>query len=119
MRGSPNRRFDGRWLSPAVPTVANVAIGVLWGFSAFGGWGRTAFCEVNGSVQAGCSEDFDLVIAVSSVPAVLALALAALSWGLPGVRKDAALMDLLLSVAAMAWAFAEIILSFGGYLIQP
>jgi hypothetical protein len=39
MSGRPN----GWWISPAIPTIANCALAVLWVFSALGGWGDAAF----------------------------------------------------------------------------
>jgi hypothetical protein len=113
--GDPGRRQDGWWISPAIPTIANVLLGVLWGFSAFGGWGRAAFCQDDKA----CADSFTTAISVSAVPAVLAVLLATGSWVFPGVRRDPALLDTLLTIAALTWIVAQGVLFIGGYIVQP
>jgi len=115
VHGDPDRQQNGWWISPAIPTIANVLLGVLWGFSAFGGWGRTAFCQHDPT----CSDDFNSAIAVSVVPAVLAALLALSSWLLPVVRRDPALLDTLLTIGALTWVVAQGVLFIGGYIVQP
>lgn len=119
MRGSPERRNNGWWISPAIPMIANAVLALLWGFSAFGGWGRTAFCDNDsGSLGAGCSGSFDTAAMVSAVPAFMALILSTGSWALPAVRRDPHLLDALLTIAALTWLLAEGVLFVGGWLAQ-
>jgi hypothetical protein len=122
VRGSPGRQNNGWWVSPAIPTVANVVLSVLWVFTTLGGWGRTAFCGtgVNDStLDTSCSDGFDTAIAVSAVPAFLALALIAFAWTAPLVRRDPRLLDALLTIAALTWLLAEGVLFIGGWMAQP
>ena len=99
--------------------IANAVLAVLWGFSAFGGWGRTAFCTSDsGSMDAGCSGSFTTVAVVSAVPAFLALMLSTVSWAFPAVRRDPHLLDALLTIAALTWLLAEGVLFVGGWIAQ-
>jgi hypothetical protein len=117
VQASPSRQ--GRWwISPAIPTIANMTLAALWGFSAFGGWGEAAFCA-DDAKRPNCVDSVDFVIGVSAVPAVLAVVVALGSWALPGVRRNADRLDDLLSVAALCWIAAEAILFVGGYLAKP
>lgn len=118
MRGSSGHRNDGWWISPAIPTVANAVLGALWGFSTFGGWGRTAFCSNDSALNMGCSGGFNTAILVSAVPASLALALVVVSWASPAIRRDLHLLDALLSIAALTWLLAEGVVFIGGWLAQ-
>ncbi len=106
------------WISPAIPAIANVALAVLWAFSAFGGWWAAAFCG-DDTVPQDCADGVDLAAAVSGGPAALAAALALGSWMLPGVRRDPDRLGGLLSLAAVGWLVAEAILFIGGYLAKP
>ncbi len=119
MRGGSNRQDEGWWISPAIPTIANGVLAALWAFSAFGGWGRTAFCRNGGPIDQGCSNGYDTTIVISLVPAVLAAVLAAASWALPSVRRDPTLLDTLLTIAALTWVVAQAVLFIGGYVVQP
>jgi hypothetical protein len=110
---------QGRWwVSPAIPTIANVALAALWGFSALGGWGTSAFCG-DETTQQICADRIDLVISVSGAPAAMGAALALGSWAVPRVRRDADRLDTVLSLAAILWIIAGAILFVGGYLAQP
>ena len=119
MRGGSERQDEGWWISPAIPTIANCVLGALWGFSAFGGWGRTAFCRDGGPLDQSCSSGFDTTIIISLVPAVLAGLLAVGSWVTPAVRRDPTLLDTLLTIAALTWVIAQGVLFIGGYIVQP
>jgi hypothetical protein len=119
VRGGSERQDEGWWISPAIPTIANVVLGALWAFSAFGGWGRTAFCQDSGPLDQGCSSGFDTTIMISLVPALLATLLAAGAWLIPAVRRDPTLLDTLLTIAALSWVVAQAVLFLGGYLVQP
>jgi hypothetical protein len=115
VQASPGRQ-NRWWISPAIPTIANVALAALWAFSAVGGWGAAAFC---GEDRAGdCADGVSLATAVSTVPAALAAALALGSWLVAGVRRDPDRLDRLLSLAAVGWVVAEAILFVGGYLAK-
>jgi hypothetical protein len=117
VQATPGRQ--GRWwISPAIPTIANLTLAALWAFSAFGGWGTAAFCA-DGAKQPDCVDRVHFVVGVSAVPAVLAAVVALGSWALPGVRRNADRLDDLLSVAALCWIAAETILFVGGYLAKP
>src|SRR5918999_2173 len=110
---------QNRWsISPAIPTIANVALATLWAFSAFGGWASTAFCGEN-AVARDCTEGVGLAAAISAVPAAIAAALALGSWQAPATRRDPNRLDGLLAFAAAGWLLAEAILFVGGYLAQP
>jgi hypothetical protein len=95
-----------------------MALAALWGFSAVGGWADAAFCGDEAAHQT-CVDRVDVVIGVSGVPAVAAAALALGSWAIPRVRRDADRLDTMLSLAAVLWIVAEIILFVGGYLARP
>jgi hypothetical protein len=110
---------QGRWwISPAIPTIANIALAALWAFSAFGDWGMDAFC-VDEVKQPNCVDRVEFVVGVSVAPAALAAALALGAWAMPGVRRNSDRLDSLLSVAALCWIAAEAILFIGGYLAKP
>jgi F0F1-type ATP synthase membrane subunit c/vacuolar-type H+-ATPase subunit K len=117
VQASPGRQ-NRWWISPAIPTIANVALAVLWAFSAFGGWGAAAFCG-DDAVSADCAAGVSLAAGVSAVPAALAAALALGSWMSTGVRRDPDRLDSLLSLAAIGWVVAEAILFIGGYMAKP
>jgi hypothetical protein len=114
---SPGRQ-NRWWISPAIPTIANGALAVLWWFSAFGGWGASAFCG-DDAVAGDCADGVGLAAGVSAMPAAIAAALALGSWLSPAVRRDPDRLDGLLSLAAAAWLIAEAILFVGGYLAKP
>src|ERR671915_2292631 len=78
VQASPGRQ-NRWWISPAIPTIANIALAVLWAFSAFGGWGRTAFCGDEAAAR-DCTDGVGLAEAVSAVPAAIEAALALGSW---------------------------------------
>jgi hypothetical protein len=118
VQASPGRRH-GWWISPAIPAIANITLAVLWAFSAFGGWGSTAFCGDDAVAPSACADGVDLAAGVSAVPASAAAALALASWLLPGLRRDPDRLDGLLSLAAIGWLVAEVILFVGGYLAKP
>ena len=117
VQASPGRQ-GGWWISPAIPTIANAALAALWGFSALGGWGTSAFCGDEAQQQT-CIDRLDVVIGISGGPAAVAAALAIGSWALPQVRRDADRLDSLLSLAAILWLVAEAIVFIGGYLAKP
>ena len=117
MQASPGRQSRW-WVSPAIPTIANVALAVLWAFSAFGGWGAAAFCG-DDTATGKCADGVNVAAGVSAVPAALAAALALGSWMSAGVRRDPDRLDSLLSLAAIGWVVAEAILFVGGYLAKP
>jgi hypothetical protein len=106
-------------VSPAIPTIANVALAAFWGFSALGDWGSAAFCGAPEVRDSGCAGVFDVAVALSFVPAVLATVIVLVAWLLPKVRRDAGRLDGLLTAAAFLWVTAEAILFIGGYIAQP
>ncbi|MFF5265521.1 hypothetical protein ACFY4C_42165 [Actinomadura viridis] len=111
-------RGDGRWVSPAIPTIANCLLALLWGFSAAGGWAETAFCGEGESRDDACAAEFGPAVTVSVPPAVLAAVMVLFSWGLPGVRRRPERQGVLLTLAAVIWVLAEGILFAGGYLAK-
>lgn len=115
MSGSPN----GWWISPAIPTIANCALAVLWAFSALGGWGDAAFCGEDEARDPGCGAGFDDAVRLSAPVAVIAAAVAVTAWSMPGVRRRPRRLDVTLTVAAFAWVVAEGVLFVGGYLAKP
>jgi hypothetical protein len=117
VQASPGRQ-NRWWISPAIPTIANVALAVLWAFSALGGWATAAFCGEDSAAR-DCTDGVDLAATVSAVPAVVAAALALGSWLAPSVRRDPDRLDGMLSLAAVGWVVAEAILFVGGYLAKP
>ncbi|TDB84577.1 hypothetical protein E1264_24080 [Actinomadura sp. KC216] len=118
MQATPGRP-NSWWISPAIPTIANCVLGLLWAFSALGGWGATAFCGEDGQRDPGCSAGFDDAVRASAPVAVLALVVAVTSWAMPGVRQRPDRLDALLTVAAFLWVLAEAVLFIGGYLAKP
>ncbi|MFI0355979.1 hypothetical protein [Actinomadura sp. 9N407] len=108
-------RMSGWWISPALPTIANLLLAALWGFSTAGGWGEAAFCADAGVSGDDCAADFQLAVLFSLPPAVLATVIVLISWGLPRVRRRPGRLDALLTVAAALWVLAEGILFLGGY----
>ncbi|GAA2455058.1 hypothetical protein GCM10010191_87620 [Actinomadura vinacea] len=114
-----SERTNGWWISPALPTIANCLLAVLWGFSTAGGWGEAAFCGEDDHLDTVCAADFEPAVALSTPPALLAAAMVVISWALPGVRRKPQRLDALLTVAAAVWVVAEGILFVGGYLAKP
>jgi hypothetical protein len=112
-------RSNSWWISPAIPTIANVVLAALWGFSAIGGWGDAAFCGEEERHDPGCGAGFDDAVRYSAPVAVLAAAVAVTAWSMPGVRRRPDRLDALLSVAALLWVLAEGVLFVGGYLAKP
>ncbi len=112
-------RTNGWWVSPALPTIANCMLAVLWFFSAVGGWGDAAFCGEADRHDPGCAAGFDDAVRLSGAVALLAAALAVTAWALHGVRRRPGRLDALLTVAAFVWVLAEAVLFVGGYLAQP
>jgi hypothetical protein len=106
-------------VSPALPTVANCLLALLWGFSTAGGWGEAAFCGEGVGRAPACAADFELAITLSMPPALLAAAVGLVSWALPGVRRRPQRLDALLTIAAALWVVAEGVLFIGGYVAKP
>lgn len=113
------RRSDSWWVSPAIPTIANCVLAVLWAFSALGGWGDAAFCGEGAKRDPGCGAGFDDAVRVSAPAAVIAAIVAVTAWSVPGVRRRPDRLDALLTGAAFVWVLAEGILFIGGYLAKP
>lgn len=118
MQATPERSNSWR-ISPAIPTIANCVLAVLWAFSAVGGWGATAFCGEGGRRDPGCSAGFDDAVLVSAPVAVLAVIVAVTAWAMPRARQRPDRLDALLTVAAIVWVLAEGVLFVGGYLAKP
>ena len=112
-------RANSWWISPAIPTIANGALAVLWFFSALGGWGDAAFCGEDDRHDPGCGAGFDDAVRLSSPVALLAAAVAVTAWAAHGVRRRPGRLDALLTVAAFVWVLAEAVLFVGGYLAKP
>jgi hypothetical protein len=113
-----SERPNGWWISPAIPTIANCALAVLWAFSALGGWGDAAFCGEGEGYDPGCGAGFDDAVRASAPVALIAAALAVTAWSMPGIRRSPYRLDVLLTVAAFTWVIAEGVLFVGGYLAQ-
>lgn len=109
---------NGWWISPAIPTIANVMLAVLWLFSTLGGWGDAAFCGEGADHDATCSAGFGNAVLASVPPAAGGLGLGIASWTLPAVRHRPERLDRLLTVAAVLWVAAEAVLFVGGFLAQ-
>jgi hypothetical protein len=109
-------RPDGWWISPAIPTIANIALAAFWAFSTVGDWGYEAFCGAHR--DPGCAARLDHAVLLSLVPATLATVIALAAWSLPRVRHAADRLDGLLTASAFLWVAAEAILFVGGYLAQ-
>ncbi|MFI6514643.1 hypothetical protein ACIBF1_03685 [Spirillospora sp. NPDC050679] len=118
MQAVPGRRSSGWWISPAIPTIANAVLALLWAFSAPGGWGTAAFCGDPGQRDLDCADRYDLAVLVSVPPAAAAAALAVAAWAIPAVRRSPDRLDALLTAAALLWVAAEAVLFVGGYLAQ-
>jgi hypothetical protein len=111
-------RTNGWWISPAIPTIANVVLAVLWTFSALGGWGDAAFCGEDERHDPACGSDFDHAVQASAPLAVLAAVIAVTAWSLPSVRRRPDRLDAVLTGAAFVWVLAEGVLFIGGYLAK-
>ncbi|WP_344898652.1 hypothetical protein [Actinomadura meridiana] len=111
-------RTNGWWISPAIPTIANVVLAVLWTFSALGGWGDAAFCGEGDQHDAACGTGFVHAVQVSAPLAALAAIVAVTAWSMPSVRRRPDRLDALLTMAAFVWILAEGILFIGGYLAK-
>jgi hypothetical protein len=110
--------LEGCWLSPVIPTIGNVALAVLWAFSAYGGWGITAFCDGGPGSAAGCRAGFGATVAISIPVAALGAALVLAAWTIPYVRRRPRRQLLGLLIAALSWVLAEAVLFAGGWLAQ-
>ncbi|MES9602103.1 MULTISPECIES: hypothetical protein [Actinomadura] len=115
MSGRPN----GWRISPAIPTIANCALAVLWLFSALGGWGDAAFCGEDEGRDLECAAGFEDAVRISAPVAVAAAAVAVTAWSMPAVRRRPWRLDVTLTVTAFAWVIAEGVLFVGGYLAKP
>jgi hypothetical protein len=144
VRVTPDVQEQHRWwISPAIPTIGNLALSLLWAFSAFGGWGITAFCRptrgpaigragraeqvgqagqladaVGQALDVECQTGFRTTVAVSVPMAVLAAVIGVAAWTVPSVRRRPELMGGTLVVAALIWLIAEAVLFGGGWLVQ-
>lgn len=109
----------GGWgVSPAIPLVANAVLALLWSFSAFGGWGRSAFCGTGVTRDRACADEIGAAVDISLVPAgaALLIVLVALAW--PTIRRDIDRLDLLLTISGFLWVLAGGIVFLFGYLAQ-
>lgn len=99
--------------SPAILTMANVLLAVLWACSAFADWGVTAFCDPGSDPAcAGRVRYFGLI---SIIPAAFGLVLALSSYVAPAVRRDPETRNRVLEYAAVAWILAGAVVFLGGY----
>ncbi|MFB4311915.1 hypothetical protein [Actinomadura sp. GTD37] len=112
-------RSNGWWISPAIPTIANFVLAVLWFFSAIGGWGDAAFCGEDDGHDPGCGAVFAEAVRLSAPVAVLAAVIAVAAWTVQSVRRRPERLDALLTVAAFVWVLAEAVLFVGGHLAKP
>lgn len=112
-------RSGSWWISPAIPTIANCVLALLWFFSALGGWGDAAFCGEDDRHDPGCGAGFDDAVRLSSPVAVLAVVIAVTAWAMHSARRRPDRLDALLTVAAFVWVLAEAVLFVGGYLAKP
>ncbi|RFU42689.1 hypothetical protein DZF91_05275 [Actinomadura logoneensis] len=111
-------RSNGRWLSPAVPTIATCVLAALWGFSAFGGWSDEAFCGEASAHDADCGDAVLRYVWLSVPAAFVGLGIGVMSWLLPGVRRRPGLLARNLSIAVCFWVLAETIMFVGGFLAK-
>lgn len=110
---------DGWWVSPAVPMIADCALAALWAFTAVGGWGEKAFCEISGRLDPSCTDGFATAVLASLLVAVPAALAVLLAWALPAVRRRPGRLVGTLTFAAALWALAEGVVFVGGTLAQP
>ncbi|MQY04303.1 hypothetical protein [Actinomadura macrotermitis] len=111
-------RPDGWWISPAIPTIANGVLALLWGFSALGGWGDAAFCGESGLYDRACGDHFRIAVLASAPVAAVAALLAVAAWLVPSLRRRPDRLDSVLATAALIWVLAEGILFIGGYFVR-
>jgi hypothetical protein len=100
-------------ISPMIPTVANLLLAALWGFSVFAGWGLEAFCS-----EDGCVDRMGEVARVSSLFATVAACCTAGAWIAPCARRDEGRFTALMVAAVAAWVVAEGILFIGGLIVR-
>lgn len=105
-------------ISPAIPTVANLALAALWACTALAGWGEQAFCGEAGHRAPECVDGFETAVLASLAVAVPAAVIAVGAWTLPAVRRNAARLEAALTLAALMWVVAEGVLFLGGSLAQ-
>lgn len=114
-RGVPGG--GGVWVSPVIPTVANLLLAALWGLSVFAGWGLEAFCSAEEGSEA-CRERLGSVPFGSAVFAVTAALCTAGAWLGPVARRDPSRFAMLMTAALICWLVAEGVLFVGGVLDQ-
>jgi hypothetical protein len=100
-------------ISPVIPTVANLLLAALWGFSVFAGWGLEAFCS-----ESGCVDRMGGVARASALFAAVAACCTAGAWLAPGARRDKGRFTALMVAAVIAWVVAEGILFVGGMIVR-
>ncbi|WP_326645513.1 hypothetical protein OG884_13345 [Streptosporangium sp. NBC_01755] len=100
-------------ISPVIPTVANLLLAVLWGFSVFAGWGPEAFCS-----DPGCAARLDGVARASALFAVIAACCTAGAWLVLRIRGDENRFTALMTTAVITWVIAESVFFAGGPIVR-
>ncbi|WP_157408151.1 hypothetical protein [Actinomadura atramentaria] len=112
-------RTDGRRISPAVPSIANLLLAALWACSTYGGWGESGFCGDGPARDPACSDGFAVAVLLSTPFAAAAAVLALASWASHDLRRRPSRNAARLTVAALGWVVAEGVLFLGGFVVQP
>ncbi|WP_433368440.1 hypothetical protein [Streptosporangium sp. CA-115845] len=103
----------GMWISPVIPTVANLLLAALWGLLVFAGWGAEAFCS-----DPGCVARLDGVAGASALFAVIAAGCTAGAWLVPRIRGDENRFITLMIAAMIMWMIAESVFFVGGLIVR-
>ncbi|MEV5414044.1 hypothetical protein AB0K60_35075 [Thermopolyspora sp. NPDC052614] len=117
MKPTSDRPDDapGMWVSPVIPTVANLLLAALWGLSVFAGWGLAAFCTAGEEAEA-CRDRLGSAAFTSGAFAVTAALCTAGAWLGPVARRDPSRFTVLMVAAVIAWVLAEGVLFVAGVL---
>ncbi|TDE22768.1 hypothetical protein [Actinomadura sp. 6K520] len=113
------RSGTGEWrISPAIPAVADLALAVLWAFTALGGWAEQGFCRVDGVPDPTCAADVHNAVLVSLVAVIPAVGIILAACAFYRLRRDLHRVTGMLTAAAVLWVVAEGIVFLGGQLAK-
>ena len=112
-------RQTGEWrISPAIPAVANLALAVLWAFTALGGWAEQAFCGLGDARDQVCVADVRDAVLVALAAVVPAAGIVLVSVAFHLLRRVPDRLVGMLTAAAFLWVVAEAVVFFGGHLAR-
>ncbi|GAA0551163.1 hypothetical protein [Actinomadura livida] len=98
--------------------MANLALAVLWAFTALGGWAEQGFCGADGVPDPVCAADVHNAVLVSLAAVVPAVGIILTAFAFHRLRREPYRVTGLLTAAAILWVIAEGIVFLGGHLVQ-